>query len=85
MSHSYLYELLIKQEIIEVPRIFIIIAFIPILIVFLLYTLSFEKIDFKILKSKLPEIIYMAQRVENIKLNLQQYLEKSVYSDVISS
>jgi hypothetical protein len=84
MSHSYsLYELLIKNDIIEVPRIFLIIALLPIFVIFLLYTLSFDKIDFKMLKSKLPEIISMTQRVENIKLNLQLYLEKSVYSDEI--
>jgi len=82
MTQTYsIYEMLFEQDLVEVPRIIIIFTIVSILLITFLCVLSFDKIDFIILKSKLPEIIHMAQRIENIKLNLQSYLEKTTYSD----
>lgn len=82
MSDTYsLYDLLINQDVVQVPRLFVYFAVIETIIVFILYISLFDKMDYKCLKSKLPNIIKMAQRIENIKLNLETYCEKSEFND----
>jgi hypothetical protein len=73
---SYIYELLFEKDLIQIPRIIAYTSIIPLVVLLLTYFL-FDTLNYKKIKAKIPDIINLTQRIENINLNIRLFLERS--------
>jgi hypothetical protein len=73
---SNIYELLFEKDLVQIPRIIAYTSIIPLIILLLSYLL-FDNLNYKKIRAKIPDIINLTQRIENINLNIRLYMERS--------